>query len=435
MVVLGPRRVGKTVLIHQVVDGLLRRGVEPERIVLLTLDDVSLRGLDLGELLELVETRRPADGVDRYLLLDEVQHSPSWAGWLKRLADRRDPYRFLATGSSATALKHGGQDAGLGRWRELVLYPWSFREHVQFRRLDAWTFRFWDGYWEELQAGASMADAMKRSHLANGPPTHGEDGLLERALVDYLAFGGFPEIAEREEIDLREAQRHLRQDILDRALGRDIVDITSVDTRALERLFLRICRNPGGLWSTTEAASDIGVSAPTITRYVKIVEQAFLTFSLTNLASPIKGQPKAYLVAPSLRSALFNNDRDVVRAPDEWGVLVENAVAATAVATAAPATRVNFWRKGRREVDLIIDRGDRADYIEVERGGKKAVAHLQHGAATVGTPGWGWILCRRGEPEILPATPPLAGIMRISAVEWLYNQRSNEGGALRIRGH
>lgn len=123
IVVLGPRRVGKTVLLHQVVEDLLTEGVEPARICFLALDDVALRDADFGELLSLIETRKPARSQPRILLLDEVQHASDWAGWLKRLTDRRDPYAFLATGSSATALRRGGQDAGFGRWREMTLYP------------------------------------------------------------------------------------------------------------------------------------------------------------------------------------------------------------------------------------------------------------------------------------------------------------------------
>jgi hypothetical protein len=160
VVVLGPRRVGKSVVLHQTAQQLLADGVDPDDLCFLALDDVALRGQDLGELLDLVELRRPlASGRVRYLLLDEVQHSPTWAGWLKRVADRRDPIVFLATGSSATALRHGGLDAGLGRWREMTLFPWSLREHVHLRQVTSWTFAFHDRLF--ATGGASSPDVQQ----------------------------------------------------------------------------------------------------------------------------------------------------------------------------------------------------------------------------------------------------------------------------------
>ena len=92
VLVLGPRRIGKTIIMHQLAEQLMVDGVTADEICALTLDDVALRNVDLGQLLELVQQRKPLPaGAVRMLLLDEVQHSPDWSGWLKRVADRREP--------------------------------------------------------------------------------------------------------------------------------------------------------------------------------------------------------------------------------------------------------------------------------------------------------------------------------------------------------
>lgn len=426
VVVLGPRRVGKTVLVHQIVEALLALGTPADRVVMLTLDDVALRNRDLGELLDLI-TARNADAEERYLILDEVQHSPHWSGWLKRIADRREPWIFLATGSSATALRHGAQDAGVGRWREIMLYPWSFREHVMLRGIEAWTFRFWDTYDLELQQDRGPGAAWQAAAKICGERPIDEDDALERALTDYLAVGGFPELAEVPEFDLREAQRHLRQDILDRSLGRDVVDVTGVDTSALERMFLRICAHPGGLWNVSEVAAEIGVTRPTINRYAKILEQAFLATFLPNFSAPIRAQPKSYLVAPSLRAALYALDRDAVREPEEWGRLVENVVVVTAIGTATEGARVGFWRRGNHEIDLIVTDGRSAEYIEVKRSGHGGVGNLQRAANHLKIPGVGILLSHRVDDTLFPkrveehtVDAPLRYVLRVSAIEWLY---------------
>ncbi len=417
IVLLGPRRVGKTVLLHQVVEQLLEDGVHPASICLISVDDVALRDRELGALMDLVDARMPCPSGVRFLLLDEVQHSPSWARWLKRLADRRDPVVFLATGSSATALLHGGQDSGVGRWRELTLFPWSFREHVQLTRPA-------DPVFERMDR--ALADPELRDRPWQVHTTEADILRLDAALVDYLLRGGFPEAAEAE--DLVEARRRLRQDILDRSLGRDIVDAMNADPRTLERMFLRICLHPGGLWNTSEVSRDLGISRPSVTRYLDILERAFLVFRFPNLHSPVRGQPRVYLVAPSLRQALLGLTAEHLETPEEWGRMAENAMAATLVGTRPTATHIGFWRRGNDECDGVCVDPPGAEYIEVKRSGRRAVRGLRRAREAVGLPGPMWVLSRAARAERLDSGP-----VRLSLAAWLYQQDAAEGGTLRIR--
>lgn len=415
VVLLGPRRVGKSVLLHQIVERLFEDGVPRADVVFLSLDDVALRQQDLGALLDQVAQRMPADRV-RYLLLDEVQHAPQWSGWLKRLADRRDPWRFLATGSSATALAHGTQDAGFGRWREMVLYPWSFREHVQLTRPEE----------PELQAIDQLLLARRPGRWVLRID-EAQAERLDAALIDYLLRGGFPEATLAP--DLVETRRRLRQDILDRALGRDISDTLSVDPRLLERLFLRVTMAPGGLWNTSEVSQELGVSRPVVSRYLSALEAAFLVFRLPNLASPMQGQPKVYLTSPSLRPALLGLEERHLDVPEEWGRLAENAVVAALMGTRPNASRIGFWRRGNHECDAVVDDpSGEMEFIEVKRtptrDATRGIARAWEGVQQAKA---GWVLGRR------VATSVEGGIVRASVAAWLYGQDAASGGTLRNR--
>jgi uncharacterized protein len=435
LVVLGPRRIGKTVLLHQMIRRLIARGRDPLDLVYLSLDDVALRGADLGLLLDLVEARRPRPAPDRprVLLLDEVQHSPEWSGWLKRIADRRDPYVFVATGSSATAIRRGGQDALLGRAREMTLFPWSFREHIRLRGLPSWSFTYVDRLAAIPEEPAEKwAAAIVEAERDLGPPPPDESERLEAALVDYFIRGGFPEVARVK--DFGEARRRLRQDILDRSLGRDITDVLNVDSRLLERMFLRICQDPGGPWNETEVAKDLGVTRPTVARYLRVLEESFLVFRLPNLASPVKGQPKVYLVSPAMRQALFSLGESEVRLPEQWGRVAENAVVAAAVGT-RPGAHIGFWRKGRSECDVVVSYPDRSwELIEVKRNSRSGQQGLaaadadlkpKHRIATILGHAATW---QTGWP-----TPERPFLLRHEPVAfWLYRQSAAAGGTLRL---
>jgi predicted AAA+ superfamily ATPase len=422
VVVLGPRRVGKTVLMHQVAQQLLADGRPHTEVCFIALDDVALRDRDLGELLDLIEGRLPPTPNGRVLLLDEVQHAKDWSGWLKRIADRRDPYTFLATGSSATALRRGGQDAGLGRWREMTLYPWSFREHVELRGLKHWSFHIHD---RAIEGGEDIADVMRE--LGDAPPDETE--RLETALIDYLLRGGFPEAALAD--DLAEARRRLRQDILDRALGRDVLDVVNVDARTLERMFLHNCMHPGGLWTEAEMGRELGITRPTVSKYLGILEQAFLVFRLPNLANAVRGQPKVYLVAPALRQALLALGEEDLRDPQLWGLLAENTVVATAMSTRDAGVQIGFFRKPTAECDLVVLGPAGASYIEVKRSGRKSMAGIEQAARALRAPGVGrgLVLAREWGYQTLAATGSVSGLtFRMPLSVWLYAQKGDALG-------
>jgi predicted AAA+ superfamily ATPase len=297
------------------------------------------------------------------------------------------------------------------------------------------------GHKGPLRLNSKASAALKKLKDQLGLPPADETERMDNALVDYFMRGGFPEIAT--ENDPREARRKLRQDILDRSLGRDITDVANVDTRLLERLFMRICLNPGGLWNEVEASRDLQVSRPTISRYIQILEEAFLIFRFPNLASPIKGQPKVYLVAPAMRQALLALDERDVRRPDDWGRIAENAVVASAVGTNPDARQIGFWRK-QEECDVVILQNEGlGDFIEVKRGGERAIRGIDRAAAALGyggpnSParhrGVGFILCRDNPgPTVLATEESLMHVVRQPVAQWLYLQRDNAGGTLRIR--
>jgi len=145
VVLRGPRQVGKTTLLEQVIQQLLSDGIAPRRIFRLQLDDIpEVRRLSMP-ILELCAwfadnvlgktlNRAAHDGEQAFILLDEVQNLPDWSTQLKHLVDI-NPVRVLVTGSSALRIE-GGRDSLAGRISTIEMGPLLLREIGEFRGLE-----------------------------------------------------------------------------------------------------------------------------------------------------------------------------------------------------------------------------------------------------------------------------------------------------------
>jgi len=98
---MGPRRVGKTVLLYHLIQRLLGKGTPPRTIGYVSVDHPLYTGLTLESILALVSEASGHDFDTKpcFLFLDEIQYLPNWEAHLKSLVDRHPRARFIASGS------------------------------------------------------------------------------------------------------------------------------------------------------------------------------------------------------------------------------------------------------------------------------------------------------------------------------------------------
>lgn len=142
VVLRGPRQVGKTTLLNQVIHALLDDGVDPTRIFRVQFDDLpDLRRLSMP-IIEMCEWyaesvlgmslhQAARTGHKAFIFLDEVQNLRDWAPQLKSLVDL-NPLRVLVTGSSALRIE-AGRDSLAGRVTSIEMGPLLLREVAEIR--------------------------------------------------------------------------------------------------------------------------------------------------------------------------------------------------------------------------------------------------------------------------------------------------------------
>ena len=107
LILMGPRRVGKTVMLYHTVQDLIQSGVSPNRIFFITVESPVYLNIGLDEMLNYA---MKASGVDDpkglYVIYDEIQYLKNWEVHLKSLVDSYKYCKFIASGSAAAALKY-----------------------------------------------------------------------------------------------------------------------------------------------------------------------------------------------------------------------------------------------------------------------------------------------------------------------------------------
>lgn len=336
---MGPRRVGKTVMLQQLVGEALKEGLNGHNILFVSVDTPLYSGMPLERILELFEKQTKHNPKERRLVIfDEIQYLRDWEVHLKVLTDKFPNTRFVASGSAAAALKLKSQESGAGRFTDFFLPPLTFAEFLIFRGIEK----------KLIRNRASKSNRYETTDIT----------LLNEEFINYLNFGGYPEAVLNIQIQ-KNVQRFLGRDIIDKVLLRDLPSLYGIqDIQELNRLFTTIAYHSGQEISLDGLAQSSGVAKNTINRYIEYLEAAFLIVRVRKVDDTGKTFQrmrtfKVYLTNPSMRAALFSplSDKD-----EAMGSMAETAIFSQWFHSDLMSD-IHYarWKNGRqdREVDLV----------------------------------------------------------------------------------
>ena len=349
VVLTGTRRVGKTTIQYQMIETLLKRGVNPQRIAFISMDHPMLKLSSLNDILECYhENIWPNQ--DAFYFFDEIQYASDWDKWLKTLYDMQPDTRIVATGSASPALMKGSTESGAGRWSVIPVPTLSFFEYCALIGVEVPEL----GPDIRPTAFSRMAHTERTEVMLKLEP-------LQNHFNRYLQVGGFPELALASN-DLM-AQQIMREDVVDKVLKRDLPALYNIRSATeLERIFLYLCNVSSEIVSFTAIAKELGgVTRPTVENYVNYLESANLIYQSWPVEmggrKVLKAQPKIYIADAAIRNAVLMDD-DVLTNPIELGKMVETAVYKHVAAFYYQrAARVGYYRGGKkgREIDVVVD--------------------------------------------------------------------------------
>lgn len=327
----GPRQVGKTTLVRQVVERL------EVPVVFASADEPMFRGG--GWLQQQWESARflarSTSGARTVLVVDEIQKVSGWSETVKRLWEEDTvtgidlPVILLG---SAPLLMHDGLTESLaGRFETIHLGHWSFGE---------------------------MRDAFEWD--------------LER----YLCFGGYPGAVPLA-ADPPRWRSFLRNAMIETTIARDVLLMRRIEKPALlRRLFGLGCRYSGQELSYTKMLgqlTDAG-NTTTLAHYLDLLRAAGMLTGLQKYSgSEVRrrgSSPKLQVFNTALMTAeLGTTPTELASDPSLRGRVIESAVGAHLVnAEAAGECEVFYWREGHHEVDFVVATSRQLVAIEVKSG-------------------------------------------------------------------
>lgn len=344
VILMGPRRVGKTVMIYHSIQKLIADGISPQNIIYISVETPIYNKILLEQLFNLAKQAlgKSENKSERYyVFFDEIQYLKEWEVNLKSLVDTYHNVKFIASGSAAAELKKRSDESGAGRFTDFNLPPLTFYEYIHLKdysHLINQTQMEWNNH---PIFGASTMDIAK----------------LNKLFIDYINYGGYPEVVFSQKIQENPGQ-FIRHDIIDKVLLRDLPSLYGItDVQELNSLFTMIAYHSGAQFSYEGLSKDSGVKKDTLRKYIQYLEAAFLIKKIRRADDTAKNYRremlfKLYLTNPSLRCALF---QPIDESDEVIGNMVETAVYAQWIPRDFNIAYAN-WNEGngkKGEVDIV----------------------------------------------------------------------------------
>lgn len=338
-VIVGPRQVGKTTLVGQVLGAC---SLEYDSY---SADDIT--GVSANWLSQVWETARMKmelmTNKKRVLVIDEIQKIPNWSETVKAEWDRdtKEKRELLVVllGSSRMLIQQGLTESLTGRFELIRLSHWSY---IEMRECFGMT------------------------------------------LAQYIFFGGYPGAA-RFVNNITRWKSYIKDSLVEPSITKDVLmGVRILKPQLMRQLFELGSSYSGELISFTKIAAqlqDVG-NVTTLAYYLQLLDECGLLCGLQKYAEDAARRynsiPKFQVYNNALRTAFMDEEfEEVITNPKLWGRYVESAIGAYLVSQSQICDfQVYYWRHNNDEVDFVLTQRKKKIAIEVKSGRRSTNAGL-----------------------------------------------------------
>lgn len=338
--IYGLRRCGKTILMKQLMAYLLTGGADPKNVFYFSFEEVYVKNPEiLKEIIDFYLDTILKSDEKTYVFLDEIQYVPKWSSYVKVFYDTNSKIKFFVSGSASLYIKKRVTESLAGRIIDFELDTLSFNEFLSFK-------------------------GMEKEKIIKSKELFKYDA--QKYLTEYLLKGGFPEIANENDLDFIHA--YVKNSVIERLLYRDIKQIFRVrEPASLFEMLKYLASSAAGQVSMEKLASSLGITRQTVKNYLYYLKESliidFLYLYKKSVISSLRKAKKVYFKDIGIINALLGNKEDVLT-QNFCGNLVENIVFNH---LRSKYERIFFWKdKSGNEVDFVVEDMGKIFPIEVK---------------------------------------------------------------------
>jgi predicted AAA+ superfamily ATPase len=397
----GARQVGKTTLLRQVIQDLLKNGVPTSNIIYVTFDHPLIKLAGIDAVLTAWREKEVIKDSPEYLFIDEAQFIPNWGTWIKHQVDFNKQQRITFTGS-ALPLIESDLESSVGRTHTIRLATLSFYEYLQlkesvrlkqYEKVKTFNKSFEDLNWLERivipkELPVALAELPKINSLEELFNWTSQQFLKtsETAVSyvahfhEYLVRGGFPQTTIVESIT--QAQTLLREDIVDKVLKRDMTALFGVRRiQELEQTFLYLCMHDSGQLNMERLSSNLGVKNQTAKSFIKLLEATHLIYQLPKFGDGkevLRGRNKIYMADAAISPAVFLKGKGFLEDSIAFGKAIETTAFKHLYVYYCNTARLSYWLgQNKHEVDVIAEQAENYIPFEIKQEAKTDIRHFK----------------------------------------------------------
>lgn len=387
-VIIGPRRVGKSTIIYQLIQHLIKeKNIPTNRILFLSLERTffEITKNPITESIKIYEEnilRESIDSLEKpiYLFIDEASRNTEWAATLKQFYDLRYKVKYFVSGSSSPALYQKSSESLVGRKNDILMLPLTFRDVLRFRHPKTEKAISATGAYlkSKLMRAINdnnpkeLYDELARLYTEIGPNI---EASLQVALNEYLLMGGYPEFYDVS-ASWDECSKIMREAYFEAIISYDILKVFgSRNPEKIKKLYIILALSTANVVSMSKIRRDIGeISRDALDDYFQQLQDTHLiAVSLQykknrrKIGNELK---KAYVHDVGMRNAVLGVIEDDIKKTEILGSLAETVAQdhLRRLKFALEPSKKNelfFWRdNSKRELDFIIELDNKVIPVE-----------------------------------------------------------------------
>lgn len=329
LAIIGLRRVGKTILMKQMIQKL---HAPKNNLCYISFDDIDFQKYTIAEDLINYFLEFSDKTTMRYLFLDEIQKLPNWADLIKTCYDTEENLKIILSGSASLELTINKETLA-GRILTFHLPVLTFKEYVRYFKME---------YKLKTEEFIRMYDL----NFANKKEKYRD------LFKEYLIKGAFPELLNVNLTEKDYIKKYIKESVIEKSIT-DIARLVKEDEHIIYDLFRLLANSNARLFEIVNLSSILNVNRNRVSQCINLLEKSFLikiTYNSTkSVAKQIRASKKQYSAHSSLVIALLEYPFEVIDT-EIVGYLVESVIANT-------LEKPLFYRTPQKdEVDFVVDK-------------------------------------------------------------------------------